>query len=448
MSHAFRRSAALLGVVVFVALLGIAGPGSAPLPASAQGTRATNTPIPEGPMPCDPSGRRTVDPRVVEQGGEVEVNVHYNFNCTGEDRKINVMLVVENTTYLGGPRNQALQNVKEGLLRFVNQINYLNGSKGGLILYAGDYTVRVILRDGAEGKQSLLDAIGRISVEPVGSSSGAPAAIRAATGLLPTGAENPEGVTNVLFVVDAGAPVLQPPMLTLQTACNAAHEAGVHVMTVGLENAGYRFAFCATNGWARYDPSPDARGFPTIADELAESLVKGQKAGSAEVFESLSSAIEMLPNAQPFAPDNPFGNDFQWTFTGNPPPSGQDLRYRLKLIDTAIQNEIFSPSFQSDLTLFYNNGQYRTLRLPMDDICVYKTGDPSFCDGFPPPVVETPTPSETPIGVTPSATHTPGSATPTLTDTPDVPTLTPTDTPIVIFKAYLPATVRKAPPGG
>jgi hypothetical protein len=302
MSEFSRRLAVMVAAMTLLAVFGLVGSASSPAPVSAQS--ATATPIPEGPIPCDPSANRTIDPRVVEQGGEMEVSIRYTFNCTGEDRRINVFLVIENTSYLRGPRNQALTNVKEGLLRFVNQVNYLIGSRGGLTLYAENYTNRVTLVGGNEGKQSLLEAIGRISVEPVGNSAGAGAAIRDATGRLPTQAEDP-GATNVLFIVDAGAPVTTQPGITLATACHAAEEAGVHVIVVGLEMAGYRLGGCATSGWARYDPSPDARGFPDIADELAEALVKGQKADTSEILEALSSAVEMLPGAQPFEPDNP-----------------------------------------------------------------------------------------------------------------------------------------------
>jgi hypothetical protein len=445
MINFYRRMTAFVVAIGLVGLVSFAAPAA---PTSVGAQEPTATPIPEGAIPCDPSASRTISPRVVEAGGEVDVTFRYTFNCTGEDRRINVFLVVENTSYLRGPRSQALANVKEGLLRFVNQVNYLNGSKGGLTLYAENYSNRVTLVDGPEGKQALLEAIGRISAEPIGNSAGAGPAIRDATGRLPTGEEDPD-VTNVLFVVDAGAPVTTQPGITLATACHAAEEAGVHVMVVGLELARYLMAGCATNGWARYDPSPDANGFPDIADELAEALVKGQKADSAEVLEALSSAVTMLPGAQPFEPDNPFANDFSWTFQGNPPPTGQEVRFRIKITDPEVSNEIFSPSFVSDLTLFYNNGTFRILQLPKDDICVYQAGHPEFCDGFPPEPetpTSTPTESPTPDGTQATPTATVGTTeTPTDTPTDDTPSPTPTATDSNVVTIYLPATVKKAP---
>jgi hypothetical protein len=445
MSPSLRRLSALVAAVAFIAVLGIAGPSGPATDAVAQGVRVTSTPPPEGPIPCDPTASRTINPRVVEAGGEVEVNIRYNFNCTGEDRKINIFLVVENTSYLGGPRNQALANVRDGLLRFVNQVNYLNGSCGGLTLFAEDYTNRVTLRCGNEGKEALLEAIGRISVEPVGNSAGAGAAIRDATERLPTNVG--DSGTNVLLVVDAGAPVVTPPLLRIQDACKAAYESKVHVMTVGLENAGYRMGFCATNGWARFDPSPDARGFPAIMDELAEALVKGQQADTSEVLEALRSSVTLVPGAQPFDPDNPYANDFVWSFQGNPPPSGQTISYKIKLDEELIENEIFSPSIESSLSLFYKSGQFRTLLLPEEEICVYKRGDPSFCAGYP-PATPTPTPTRDSTQPTPTDTVEP-SVTPTqdATATDPGPTIVPTvtDTPQgPTTSVYLPATLKQA----
>ncbi|MFQ5459873.1 MAG: hypothetical protein ACE5EL_03675 [Anaerolineae bacterium] len=425
---ASQRFVAFAVVASFAALAAAAAPRGSAATGSAP-RQATATPIPEGPIPCNPEASRVIEPRVVEVGGEAEVTIRYDFTCTGEDRVVNFFLVVENTGLLGGPRRAALANVKEGLLRFVNAVNYLNGSKGGLTLYAEDYSNRVVLRGGNDGKEALLGAIGRISVEPIGNSAGAGPAIRDATERLPTGAKDSE-VTNVLFVVDAGAPVTSRPLIDLDSACRAAHDAGVHVMVVGLENAGYRMAFCATNGWARWDPSPDARDFAKIADELAEMLVKGKRAGESEVFESLRSAVSLVPgSSSPKPPDNLFANDYSWTFPGVLPPGGQEVKYRIKAADN-VANEIFSPSLVSEVTLYYNDQSTRSLTLDRPEICVHARGDPSFCSGFPPQPTATPSPT---LDVTPTATvaatDTP-SASPTVdraTNTP-APSATPRDT--------------------
>jgi len=227
-----QRFVAFAVVASFAALASAAAPRGSAATGSAP-RQATATPIPEGPIPCNPEASRVIEPRVVEVGGEVEVTINYDFTCTGEDRVVNFFLVVENTGLLGGPRRAALANVKEGLLRFVNAVNYLNGSKGGLTLYAEDYSNRVVLRGGNDGKEALLGAIGRISVEPIGNSAGAGPAIRDATERLPTGAEESE-ITNVLFVVDAGAAVTsKTPHSTSIPRAGPPTTRGFDVMVVG-----------------------------------------------------------------------------------------------------------------------------------------------------------------------------------------------------------------------
>jgi hypothetical protein len=446
MSFATRRLCLLVAAAGLFAFAGSLSPGAEGGAVLAQ---PEETPIPEGPVPCDPNGTRTISPQKVEEGGEVEVRVEFNFTCTGEDRKVNFFFVVENTSALRGTANRLLNNVKDGLQRFTNQVNYVGGSRGGLVVFADEDSFRVTLSGGNDGKQRLLNAISALSVEPSGNSAGAPAAVREATGSLPTGSEQEPNTTNVIVFVDAGAPVLSPPLLNMGTACGAAREAGVHVIVIGLSAAGNRNGGCATPGWVRTSGFEDGRDFPEIMDSIANDLLKGLIAREYEFADEKRHDFAYIAGSgQPEEPDiNPFG-DLTWRWNGVAPPGGHVLTYRIQIPEGAAAqpylNSVQFISIRAALWLSFGTGiPTRAYALPNPQVCIYARGNPGFCDDklitptvSPPPPTETETPDVTPTATSTSEIVTPTEQ-PSDTDEPPTATATPTgEGPL--SKIYLP----------
>jgi hypothetical protein len=390
------------------------------------------------PIPCDPVITRTITPLIVEQGGEVVVQVQYNFKCTGQNRKINYFFVVEGTGALRpGGKLDLLQNLKKGLTNFVNNVDYSNGSMGGLTVYADDYNNRVTLLGGEQGRQSLLNAIGLISAKPVGAVAGVAGAVRDATQRLPTGVNDPD-VTNVLIIVDAGAqiPSSGPTMSNLNDSCDAARKAGVLMILVGLRPAGNRLGSvgCVTSGWFRYSPTEDGSDLPGLFSGLAERLVKGKKADKSEYYDDLQGAdfSYVVGSGAPFDGNNTFGNEWSWEFPP-PGPAGQTIQYRAKVVTESVPvgGKMTTESYETKLCLTYKDGTNECTEAPNPDICIYRKGVPSDCDKF--RVTLTPPATPSPTGVTTPETPTPTEApsdTPVVpTDTPTNPAVPPTDTP-------------------
>ncbi len=478
-----------LAMALAIAIIWAGSPQTSPPAVSAAAPAGPANPLaladdsPAPGTPCDLVARRSVEPLVVEEGGTLEVSVDYEYQCSHQRRRINYFLLVEASEALRGPGvdRDLLEKLKQALSVFVNRVDYGNGSTGGLTLYAEDYSNRVTLRGDDAGRKALLDAIRRISVEPIGNSAGAPAAIRDATERLPTGQSS--DAINVLIVIDAGAPVSTRPLIDYETACGAAKKAGVVLSVIGLETAGTRGLGCASPGWGRVSREADGSDLEEIFDQLADLLISGKGSSSnkrrnrgrccAAVLVRWEEAIaELLPtssgptrwmqrrpnctsycltspkqpdleeygewfsqgfdyqagSAEPFEPDQLIGQQYAWTFDRTPRAGSRSIRYRVD-VETGPGNRVEPLSVDASVALFFSDGSRANAPADNPEICVYKAGRSDFCAGHgqPTPVAtEEPTagpatsePSPTPpLDPTTEPTTEPTSPPPTATDAP------------------------------
>jgi hypothetical protein len=422
----------LVVFTVFFAVLVIAGAnGASAMPYDLPGESAIlQAPGPiEDLIPCDPVYTRSIEPRIFKIGEETTVRAEYNFKCTGEARKLNYFLVIENSGALrqGRGGREALDHVIEGAQDFVNQVDYANGSQGGLVLYAATSTVRLPLQGG--------------------NSAGAGAAIRDATGLLPTSVESE--FANVLIIVDAGASETTDPLVTRHTACNAARQAGVTVAVVSFPNAQGRLVQCSSGGWFKQVTTHEGDNVEDIFAEFAEGMLRGKMMTEVTYSESLVDGFEFVDGSgYPREPDYPpvYGA-FGWTFGRDAPQSVQfNVRASEDLAGTGHPRPLVD--FAELLFEFTDKTRARAY-LPNPDVCVYRD-DPGECAGLPTltpssgstdtPVATTPPPSDTPVPTTP-----PPSTTEVPVDTP-TPTATSTNTLEPIGnKIYLPVVINAVP---
>jgi len=418
----------MLGVLLVVGLLTVVGSSATALeisPVAAQPQPASPDQNPN-PIACNPVLSRVIEPLIVEEGSELSVHVEYNFKCTGEDRKVNFFLVVEGTGALRpGGKLAMLNNVKKALQNFVNQVNYRNGSQGGLTLYADDYSNRVTLRGGEDGREALLGAIGRISPKPVGNAAGAASAVRDTTQRLPTSVEDPDA-TNVLLIVDAGATLLTAGQKAsdLSDACKSAHQKHVTMILVGLPAADGRMGQygCVSSGWYRGAGASDGSDLPQIFNDIAERLLKGKQANAAEYYDHMNTAFDYVPgSANPMEPDNFIGTEYSWTFPP-PGPGGQLIEYRVVAKEDQPE-QMTRLSIASRLVLYYLGGGDDWVDADNPQICIHRVGNPSFCDPYK-VTLTPPAPTNTPAPDTPTPTESPPTQTPTVVS--ETPTLTPT----------------------
>jgi hypothetical protein len=449
-----------LFVVAFAALGASSTATTASSPASPQ--QATEVPR-EGPIPCDPSYTRTIEPRIVQEGGALTIQSQYRFICTGETRKVNVVFVVENSGYLrqGLGGREALDNITKGARNFVNQIDYSNGSRTGLMLYAATDTFRVPLTGGEDGRKALLEAFEGISIEPMGDSSGAGAAIRDATGALPTGVQS--DFSNILIIVDAGAPeVPGSDLVDRYTACNAARLGGVTIAVLSFPQAGRRLAACASSGWffqLRSNTAPDA---PDTFDRIAEGMLRGLQMDKVTYSDFLEDGFNYTPGSgYPRDPDFVVLSEMFWEFVGKTsPPTGQVVEYQVTLDKDVFPGGTIRPiSLWSYLEFTYAQGTTVKAEMPNPPVCIYKDS-PSECAAFAitltPAAEDTATPTQPPTSPTPSptdaVTETPGvTETPEVTDTPSslpppTESVTPTEQGPTGFAVYLPAAFNEPAP--
>jgi len=390
-------------------------------------------------MPCGLTGHRQIDRLIVEEGEEIEVDIDYRYACSRQRRQINFFLLVEATEALrgNGVHRSLFNNLKQAMTDFVHRVDYDHGSMGGLTFYAQDYSNRLILRGGDAGKVALLRAIRSISVEPIGNSAGAPAAIRDATGRLPTSTQIE--ATNVLIVVDAGAPVSTRPLIDYATACGAAHKAGVVLIVIGLENAGSRGLGCASPGWGRISREKDGSDLSEIFEGLADTLISGKRAELDEYADWLDQGFTYVPgSASPFEPDTMLRRQHVWSFDRPAPTGVRSIRYRIQA-ETGLGNRITPLSVESTVDLILSDGSRARVDLDNPEICVHKPGQAEFCTGHgqdPPNTPTTPPPSPEPSTVPPSPTVVPPSPEPTSTPQPATPTDSPRPAPNRIL--YLP----------
>lgn len=402
----------------------------------ARATQATTADVPaapqqpteeprEGPIPCDPSYSRTIEPRIVKEGENVTISSRYSFLCTGETRKLNYVWVVENSGAMrqGQGGREALDNVTKGARNFINQVDYANGSRGGLMLYASTRTFRVPLIGGEQGRKALIEAFEGISIAPIDNSAGAGAAIRDATGALPTGVQT--DFSNVLIIVDAGAQeVPGSDIVDRYTACNAARQSGVTVVVLSFPQAGRRLASCASSGWFFQLSSNTARNMPEVMDKVAEGLLRGLQMDRVLYSDFLEDGFDYVARSgYPRDPDYKVLSEVFWEFGKTAPPSGQVIEYQVKVAEDVFQRGVpRDVSLWSYLDFIYAQGTAVKARMPNPQICVYKD-DPAECSQFAltltPDAAETATPTVPPATPTSQATLAPTeTATPTETAGP------------------------------
>lgn len=432
------RMAAAAVACAFVVLSAVPG-GAAPL-------------APAGPqqslVPCDPVGTREVSPRVVEEGAKVHVKVHYDFNCVSKTRRINFILIVETTVRSSGVvRADLLRNLKEGLKSFVNVVDFENGSTGSLVLVGDQYTIRMPLRGGREGKTELLRQIEQISLEPIGGSAGFGQAINDAVGRLPTNVADED--YNVIIIFDRGAPETtgsnpEPPV-TRDEGCQRARRAKVPVVVVGHEDSQGRMVTCASAGYyaSSGDKAPD---LPQIFRDVADAVLRGKQAKNSEYSDYLQSSYfeYVTRSGQPREPTSILGSEITWnSATSSKPPGGFTIEYDVVTMP-GFAPEIQPLSIDARLSMLYSDNSLSEIYLDNPEVCIYRKGrEQQDCGAFIRALTPTaPPPLETPTPTAPTAPPTdPPTPTPTPTDTPvpaatDMPTATdvppPTDTPTAV----------------
>lgn len=416
----------------------------------------------EGPIPCDPSYTRTVvgpdGSRIVKEGDSVTVHSQYRFVCTGETRKVNFIFVIENSGALrqGQGGREALDNVTKGARNFINQVSFDNGSRGGIMLYAASRTWKVPLTGGGgdEGRRALLDALATISIEPIGNSAGAGAAIRDATAALPVGIVTE--FSNVMIIVDAGAmEVPGADLVDRYTTCNAARQSGVTVAVVSFPLAQRRLRSCASSGWFFQVNSDEGRNVPELFNTIAEGMLRGQTMAKVTYSDWPEDGFDYtVGSGYPRDPDFVVMGEAFWEFVGKTaPPTGQDVDYLLEIEPGVFTGGTVKPvSIWSRLEFSYAEGTTIKVEMPNPPICVYRHS-PSECAAFaatltpdaPETPVTTPTTASPTSPPTTPATEEP-TDTPTPTDepppTPDTPTATEPTGPE--HPIYLPVTHRRA----
>ncbi|MFN2250989.1 MAG: hypothetical protein ACK2UL_03655 [Anaerolineae bacterium] len=467
MSHFVMRLAVLSLLVAVLAAVGVAATAAAPVSAPdapAVPLQPTEEPR-EGPIPCDPVWDRTIEPRIVEEGGRVTVKSTYYFKCSGETRKINYFILLENSNALRQGRGGmvALDNFEDGARDFVNQVDYANGSQGGLMLYASVNQIRVPLGGGEQNRKNMLEALGNISIKPIDNANGAGAAIRDATGLLPTQEDDPDA-TNVLIIIDAGAeevPGEGPPIINRATACNAARQSGVLVVGIGFPASGNRLLTCATRGWYWRTNTNEATDLPDIFDEITEAILRGREMKQVNYSDWPHPGVNYVDGSgYPRDYDYEVIGEYTWEFPGKQaPPTGQQIEYAFDLDRVTFPgNQITEVSIDSTLSFNFTAGDPIPILMPNPEVCIYRPGYQQFCDDWaaryltPTAPPETPSATITPGGATETPTATPtstidpsGSGTPTPTETTE-PTPTATEAPTQNTggsELYVPAAYNK-----
>lgn len=448
----------IAGLIVLAGLAGSTPPGSVGVVSAQE----------EQYHPCGVEARREIEPRIVEEGGVISVKVHYNYNCVSGVKRINFILLVEATISEQNiaDRNGLLLSLKDGLKNFVNTTSFTNGTMGGLTLVGEEYTNRVPLRAGREGKDQLLEAIELISLKPIGGAVGFGGALNDAVGRLPTNVE--DAAENWVIVFDRGAPEIiagnpEPPV-TIAEACKRATRSKVNVAVVSHQDAPYRFS-CVTRGFARRSSGPRAPDLPKIFEDLADSIVRGKQAKETVYQDyAYNDAFAFVEaSGRPRDPDDARGSppyDISWKSKDNTkPPGGFSIDYQWRALtdQTDPVTKISVDDFPSILFL-WADGTYDdfTLDDPVNnpEVCVYRKGkQQQDCGAFvpytPTPSGDTPTPE--PATPTPTATDVPPTTPPTAvvpTNTPVPttavpPTTPPTNTPQAPLPGlYLPALLR------
>lgn len=453
--RAWRLPAVLL-VAGTLAVVGIAAASPGPAPSFAQ------QPTPDDALvPCNPKVDRTVDKQILKEGEEVSVRAEYNFKCSREKRRVNFIFLVENSQFLRGgeptPKpapdgtspqvGEQLNSVRNALKQFANEVDYGNGSCGGLTLYTDNYQpLARFPQCGENGRDFLLRQMGIITTKPTGNVSGLVSAIRDQTQVLP---ERTADATNVLIIVDAGAPILAEGLRLsdIETSCKVAADAGVVRIILSLYGTGGRLAGirnCVSPGGlylSQDQNGKDLLGPGGIMDQIAQTLIRGNQARSTEFSDRMNGFLfEYVPgtgrvDGRPSEPAMIAGSELVWTFNSEPPEVSRIIEYKVKSGDDWGEGK-GNLSYSSELILDFGAGiPLGRVPVPNPAMCIYTTQKPDFCDQFALTLTPPTTPTDTPVAPdtpTPApATDTPEATdTPQATDTPDATeTPTPTETP-------------------
>jgi hypothetical protein len=198
-----------------------------------------STPAPAA-EPCDPTATRDVAPVVVEEGGVAEITLRFDYRCSSAKQQLDVVILVENSDQIQPPGRtgrQLIENVRESLTTFVEQLDFDNGTRAGMIAYASSATEQASLTGGTGGRQAVLASIGRFPAPGSPSARAAAEAIALAEGMF-AGVPAAEAGAPTILLMDAGANLGEESEVL--AACAAARDHGVHVAIIALESAGDR----------------------------------------------------------------------------------------------------------------------------------------------------------------------------------------------------------------
>jgi hypothetical protein len=455
----YRRAWRLPATVLVLSTVAVL---AATAPATGTGVShapAQVTPDDDAPFPCGPVVNRTVSKNIVKEGETFDVRTEYDYKCSGQKQKLNFIFLVENTGFLRGgeptPKpgpqpagaqpqvGELLNSVRSALKQFINDVDFENGSAGGLTLYSDDVQVLAPFpQAGKNGQDHLIRQVGVIRLSGAANVSGLVTAIRDQTEVLP---ERAEGVTNALIIFDAGAPILAAGvrLSDIETSCTVAKTNNIVRVIVSLYGTDSRLARiknCASRGFVYPSGDPNGKdllGPDNIMDQIAKQLMSGAKATGSEYADRINrDFFEYVPGSgvvdgRPEEPSVTFGNELQWSFTGDPPTGGRVIEYKVKVIDRVEKGKGLLATL-SQLTLVFPGGvPPRTMDIGSPDMCVYTDRDLHYCDNF---LTATPTPE---VGDTPipqPTTPVADTATPTATDSATAPPATtepPTEVPTV-----------------
>ena len=449
MNRLAKRPLGLFALAALLACMGLLGGAGAPV-------QTVHAQAPAGTTPCDPVFERTIKPLKTEQGGTLDVEVKFDYNCAqrGSEVKMNVMLVIADNIPEDFNEVAALErNMRAGLRTFINQLPWDNGSSMGLILYDSIVQPRSPLRSGEEQRQVMLQLASTFRVQRGRDSSGFDGAVFKAYQQLPTQVQDE---INVIVAFDSGA-----PNLTIGAGCRQADRVGVIIAGIQIPAAGGRMAPCMNHSLSSATNN-NGEKLEEVFESLGKALFKGDNIDQVIITDYLDGQfVEYLAgSSQPVPGVNVFGDDWEWEMAGGRnPPGGRSLSYQLKVKkdDPGLVPAVKPLSYGAEAFLRYASGIQ--VRLPLDtpEQCVSAAGKlVEQCGTWNSPTA-TPTPTDEPLPTDePTETPVPGSetATPTdepATDTPDPPTPTPTtdlptDTPEPATVTPEPATETPVPP--
>lgn len=399
---------------------------------------------------CDPVAVRVVDPLAVPAGETIDVDVHFDYACSEVERTIYFYLVVENSENLdpgGFGGREHFDNARDAMSAFVEEIDFGNGSKGGLIVYTANESERLALQSGDGGKRSLQSALNSLTTSGRSANASGEAIELATEKLLEAEDEGEAVVHRAIVIVDAGATMSAPRVEPLE-ACQAARDAGIQVAVLSLRESEGRMAECAPEHLRRSASRPNGEDIPPEMEDLGDGMSRADQADLVSVFDQFESGFSYETGSGiPREPDIFFINEVGWDFLPPPAEGGESLGYKIR-VGEAAAGSILQASSRPLVTLNYADGSFAELEVENPDICVHPRGNPAFCEDFigtltpvalpetPTTPEATPTPTE-PIEETPTPeTPEPGTSTPTPEDETATPTTEPVDGEVRIYMPY------------